>query len=59
LRPCVEDALADLVSLSRQEGVAHATADEQRVSDLEQALDHTQLVGDLGASQHHDEGPLG
>ena len=52
-------ATADLVALGLEEGEAHAAADEQPVDLGQQRLDHGQLVGDLGAAEHHHVRPLG
>ena len=50
--------LADLVALGLEEGVAHAAADEQAVDAAEQVGDDAELVGDLGAAEDDDVGPL-
>ena len=55
----LEQALADLVALGREEGEDHAAADQQPVGLAEQVVDDAELVGDLGAAEHDDVGPLG
>jgi hypothetical protein len=55
----LEQRLADLVALRLEEGEAHAAADEQLVDLGQQRLDHRQLVGDLGAAEHHHVRLLG
>ena len=55
----LEQALADLVALGLEEGEDHAAADEQPVDRAEQVVDDAELVGDLGAAEHDDVGPLG
>ena len=54
----LEQALADLVALGLEEGEHHAAADQQPVGLAEQVVDDAELVGDLGAAEHHDVGPL-
>ena len=53
----LEQALADLVALRRQEGEHHPAADQQLVGLAEQVVDDAELVGDLGAAEHHDVRP--
>ena len=50
----LEQALADLVALSLEEGEDHAAADEEPVDRVEQVVDDAELVGDLGAAQDDD-----
>jgi hypothetical protein len=50
----LEEALADLVALGLEEGEDHAPADEQLVGLAQQVVDHAELVGDLGATEHDD-----
>ena len=47
------------MALHGQEREGHGAADEQRVGDLEEAVDHADLVGHLGPAQHRDEGTAG
>ena len=54
----LEQALADLVALRRQEGEHHPAADQQGVGLAEQVVDHRELVADLGAAEHDHVGPL-
>jgi hypothetical protein len=54
-----EQRVADRIALGGEEREAHRPADHQRVDHLEQRLDHTELVGDLGAAEHGHEGVLG
>ncbi|CAM5692219.1 hypothetical protein SHIRM173S_07013 [Streptomyces hirsutus] len=49
---------ADLVALGLEEGVRHAAADEDAVGLAEQFVDDGELVGDLGAAEGDDVGPL-
>ena len=55
----LEQALADLVALGREEGEDHAAADEQAVGGPEQVVDDPELVGDLRAAEHHGIRALG
>ena len=50
--------VADRVALRGEEREAHAAADDERVDDVEQGVDHAELVGHLGAAEHGDERPL-
>jgi hypothetical protein len=50
----LEEALTHLVSLRRKKGECHAATDHQSVGGPDQVGDHSELVGDLGAAQHHD-----
>ena len=50
----LEQALADLVALGREEGEHHAAADQQLVGLGQQVVDHAELVGDLRAAEHDD-----
>lgn len=47
----LEQRDADLVPLGLEEGVRHASADEQPVGLAEQLVDDGELVGDLGAAE--------
>jgi hypothetical protein len=47
-----------LVPLRLEEREAHTAADEQPVHLGQQRLDHGELVGDLGAAEHHHVGPV-
>ena len=44
---------------ARKKREAHRAADQQRVGDVEEAVDQRDLVGDLGAAEHHHERALG
>ena len=44
-----------VVALGGEEREAHAAADDQRVGDLEQGLDHAELVAHLGAAEDGHE----
>ncbi len=46
------------MALGGEEGKAHGTADEDRVGDLAEALDHRDLVADLGPSEDRNQRPL-
>ena len=48
---------AHLPALLLEEGEAHGAADEHRIGLGEHALDDADLVGDLDAAEHDDEGP--
>ena len=48
-----------LVALGGQEGVGHAATDEETVGLAQQVGDDAELVGDLGAAEHHGVGALG
>ena len=50
---------SDVRTLSLQEREAHGPADEQGVGQVEEPVDDLDLVGDLGAAQHHHERALG
>ena len=45
------------MALRAQEREAHRAADQQRVGELEEALDHADLVGHLRAAEHGDQRP--
>ena len=45
--------------LGAEEAEAHRAADQDPVGDLEEALDHPDLVGDLGAAEDDDQRPRG
>src|SRR5262245_44269201 len=47
--------VADRLALRGQEGEAHATADDQRVHDSEERLDHAELVAHLRPAEHGHE----
>ena len=49
----LQQALAHLVALGLEEGEHHAAADEQPVGLAQQVVDDAELVGDLGATEHH------
>ena len=53
----LEQRVADLVALGREEGEAHAAADDERVDHREQGVDDAELVADLGPAEHGDERP--
>ncbi len=55
----LEQALADLVTLRREEGEDHAAADEETVGRAEQVADDAELVGHLRAAEHDGIRPLG
>ena len=44
---------------ARKKREAHRAADQQRVGGVEEAVDQRDLVGDLGAAEHHHERALG
>ena len=46
------------MALGLEEGEDHAAADQQLVGLAEQVVDDPELVGDLGAAEHDDVGPL-
>ena len=50
--------VADRVALRGEEREAHRATDHQRVDDVEQRLDHAELVADLRPAEHGDERPL-
>ena len=45
--------------LGAEEAEAHRAADQDAVGDLEEAVDHADLVGDLGAAEDDDQRPRG
>ena len=47
------------MSLSLQEREGHRATDQDRVRDLQEALDHLDLVAHLGAAEERDERPVG
>ena len=51
--------IADLVALRAQEGEAHRTADQDRVGDLQETIDHADLVGHLRPADDRHEGAVG
>jgi hypothetical protein len=55
----VEQALADLVALGREEGEEHAAPDEEAVGGVHEVVDDGELVGDLGAAEHDGIRALG
>ncbi len=46
---------ADRVALRAEEREAHRAADQHAVGELEEAVDHADLVGHLRAAEHRDE----
>ena len=55
----VEQALADLVALGREEGEDHPAADEEPVGRTHEVVDDRELVGDLRAAEDDGIRPLG
>ena len=53
----LEQRVADLHALRHEEAEAHRAADQDLVGDVEEAVDHPDLVGDLGAAEHDDQRP--
>ena len=53
----VAQRLPDGVIPGGEEGEAHRAADQDRVGDPQEAIDHRDLVGDLGAAEDRDERP--
>ena len=51
----LEQRVADGVALRGEEREAHRAADHERIDNLEQGLDDTELVGDLRPAEHGDE----
>ena len=47
------------IALRAEEAEAHRAADQQRVGGVEEPVDQRDLVGHLGAAEHHDQRPLG
>ena len=47
--------LADAVTLRAEEREAHRAADDHHISEVEEAVDHADLVGDLRAADHRHE----
>jgi hypothetical protein len=45
------------VALGAEEAERHRAADQQRVGDVEEAVDQRDLVGDLRASEYDDQRP--
>ena len=54
----LDERVADVGALRRQEGERHRAADQQPVAAVEQRVDHAELVADLHAPEHDDERPL-
>src|SRR5258708_7768600 len=54
-----DQTLADGFALRLEEGVCHASADDENVDFAEQVLDDSDFVADFGASKDGDEGVLG
>ena len=50
---------AHLVALGLQEGVGHAAADDEGVHLAQEVFNDAELIGNLGAPQDGQEGPLG
>ena len=55
----LDQRVAGLVALRREEAEAHRAADQDRVGDLQERVDHGDLVADLGAAEHDHERVLG
>lgn len=55
----LEQRVADGFTLGCEEGEAHRSANDERVDEVEQGLDNTELVGNLCATEYRDEGALG
>ena len=55
----LQQRVADLSALSSCEGVSHAAADDDGISDLQQVVDDADLGRDLGAAQNGDQRTLG
>ena len=55
----LDQRVAGRDALRAEEGEAHRAADQERVGRVEEAVDQRDLVGDLGAAQHHHERALG
>ena len=55
----LEQRVADALALGGEEREAHRPADHERVDHTQQRFDDAELVGDLGASEHGHERPLG
>jgi hypothetical protein len=55
----LDERIADRISLRLQERERHRAADEQRVDPLQQRVDDTELVADLGAAEQRNERALG
>ena len=53
----LDQRVAGPVTLGAEEAEAHRAADQDPVGGLEEALDHPDLVGDLGAAEDDDERP--
>ena len=51
-----DERLAGCLALGVEEGVGHASADDQRGGAIEKAVDDVDLVGDLGSADDRDEG---
>ena len=55
----LDQRVAGRLALRAEEAEAHRAADQQRVGRVEEAVDQRDLVGHLGAAEHHHERPLG
>ena len=55
----LDQRVAGLDPLRLEEPEAHRAADQDLVGDFEEAVDHADLVGDLGAAEDDDQRPLG
>ena len=55
----LDQRVAGRDALRAEEAEAHRAADQERVGGVEEAVDQRDLVGDLGAAEHHHERPLG
>ena len=54
-----DQRLAGGLALGLEERVGHRAADQQLVDDLQQVLNHFDLVGDFRAAENRDAGALG
>ena len=54
----LDQRVAGVPAIGLEEAEAHRTADQNLLSDPEEAIDNTELVGDLGAAEHDNEGTL-
>ena len=55
----LDQRVARLVALGAEEAEAHRAADQDLVGELEEALDHADLVGHLRPAEHDHERPVG
>ena len=51
----LHERVAGLLALRPEEAEAHRAADQQRVGQVEEAVDQPDLVAHLGAAEHHDQ----